>query len=70
MGNELVKAWIVLRGGQTATAEEIIAFCRTKLAGYKVPRQVEFRDTLPKSMVGKVAYGEHCYGLRFRSTCC
>ena len=54
MGNEQVKAWIVLRGGQTATAEEIIAFCRGKLAGYKVPRHIEFRDTLPKSMVGKV----------------
>jgi long-chain acyl-CoA synthetase len=53
-GNELVKAWIVLRGGQIANADEIIAFCRTKLAGYKVPRQVEFRETLPKSMVGKV----------------
>ena len=37
-----------------ATAEEIIAFCRCKLAGYKVPRQVEFRENLPKSMVGKV----------------
>jgi long-chain acyl-CoA synthetase len=53
-GNELVKAWIVLRADQHATADEIIAFCRTKLAGYKVPRHVEFRETLPKSMVGKV----------------
>jgi long-chain acyl-CoA synthetase len=53
-GNELVKAWVILRAGEAASAEEIIAFCRTRLAAYKVPRQVEFRETLPKSMVGKV----------------
>ncbi|MBA4356964.1 MAG: long-chain fatty acid--CoA ligase, partial [Desulfovibrio sp.] len=33
---------------------EVIAFCRQKLAGYKVPRHVEFRESLPKTMVGKV----------------
>jgi long-chain acyl-CoA synthetase len=38
----------------TATEEEIITFCREKLAAYKVPRRVEFRDSLPKSAVGKV----------------
>jgi len=51
---EAVKAWIVLRPGQEVTADEIRTFCRDKLAGYKVPRQVEFRDSLPKTMVGKV----------------
>jgi long-chain acyl-CoA synthetase len=51
---EAVKAWIVLREGQKATADEIQAFCREKLTGYKVPRFVEFRSTLPKSTVGKV----------------
>lgn len=51
---EAVKAWIVLRQGQRATAEEIQAFCREKLAGYKVPRHIEFTDSLPKTMVGKV----------------
>jgi long-chain acyl-CoA synthetase len=51
---EAVKAWIVLRPGQQATADEIRAYCRGRLAGYKVPRQVEFRDSLPKTMVGKV----------------
>jgi long-chain acyl-CoA synthetase len=51
---EAVKAWIVLRQGQRATAEEIQAFCREKLAGYKVPRRIEFTDSLPKTMVGKV----------------
>ncbi len=34
--------------------EEIIAFCRERMAAYKAPRSVEFRDDLPKSMVGKV----------------
>jgi long-chain acyl-CoA synthetase len=52
--NEIVKAWIVLRAGQHVTADEIKAHCRTKLAGYKVPREIEFRETLPKTMVGKV----------------
>ncbi len=51
---EAVKAWIVLRSGQRATAEEIQAFCRKKLARYKVPKQIEFTDSLPKTIVGKV----------------
>jgi long-chain acyl-CoA synthetase len=51
---EAVKAWIVSRAGQQVTAEDIRAYCRDKLAAYKVPRSVEFRDTLPKTMVGKV----------------
>ncbi|MFZ5596628.1 MAG: long-chain-fatty-acid--CoA ligase [Bacillota bacterium] len=51
---ETVKAYIVLRKGEQATEEEIISFCRTKLAAYKVPKIVEFRDSLPKSMVGKI----------------
>jgi long-chain acyl-CoA synthetase len=51
---ETVKAWIVLKPGETATEEEIIDFCRDKLAKYKVPTAVEFRDELPKTMVGKV----------------
>jgi len=51
---EAVKAWVVLRAGQQVTAEELRAFCKEKLAGYKVPRQIEFRDNLPKTMVGKV----------------
>ena len=51
---ETVKAYIVLRPGEAATGEEIIAFCKEKLAVYKVPKLVEFRDALPKSAVGKV----------------
>ena len=51
---ETVKAYIVLKPGETATAEEIIAFCREKLAAYKTPKLVEFRTSLPKSAIGKV----------------
>nr|BCX00176.1 MAG: long-chain-fatty-acid--CoA ligase [Bacteroidota bacterium] len=51
---EIVKAYVVLRSGEQATEQEIIEFCRERLASYKVPRQVEFRADLPKSMVGKV----------------
>lgn len=51
-------------GGQTATEEELIHYCRSKLAAYKVPRQVEFRDSLPKTIVGKVLrrYLTFCMG--------
>ena len=51
---ETIKACVVLKPGVTATEEEIITFCREKLAAYKVPRRVEFRDSLPKSVIGKV----------------
>jgi long-chain acyl-CoA synthetase len=51
---ERVKAFVVLREGETATEEEIIEFCRENLAPYKVPKFVEFRDELPMTMVGKV----------------
>ena len=51
---ERVKAFVVLKEGQTATAEEIIEFCRTKLTAYKVPKYMEFRKELPKNNVGKL----------------
>jgi long-chain acyl-CoA synthetase len=51
---EAVKAWVVLREGKQVSVEELREFCHTKLAAYKVPKQIEFRDSLPKSMVGKV----------------
>jgi long-chain acyl-CoA synthetase len=50
---ENVKAFIVLKPGATATSEDVIAWCRERLAPYKVPRHVEFRESLPKSGVGK-----------------
>jgi long-chain acyl-CoA synthetase len=51
---EAVKAWVVLREGQQATEAEIRAYCREKLAAYKVPKQVEFRDSLPTSHMMKL----------------
>jgi long-chain acyl-CoA synthetase len=51
---EAVRAWVVLRAGHTATEAELRAFCRERLAPYKVPSRVEFRADLPKTMVGKV----------------
>jgi long-chain acyl-CoA synthetase len=51
---ETVKAFVVKGPGATATEEEILAFCRERLAPYKAPRTVEFRDDLPKSAVGKL----------------
>ena len=50
---ETVKAFVVLRPGESASAEEIVEFSRLHLAAFKVPRKVEFRAELPKSMVGK-----------------
>ena len=51
---ERVKAFVVLKEGQTATEEEILEFCRENMAPYKVPKFVDFRDELPMTMVGKV----------------
>ncbi len=51
---ERVKVWVVLKEGETATEEEILAFCEQNLAPYKRPRFVEFRSELPKTMVGKM----------------
>jgi long-chain acyl-CoA synthetase len=51
---ETVKAWIVLKQGHAATADEILAHCRQGLAAFKVPKLVEFRTELPKTAVGKV----------------
>ncbi|HWP46503.1 MAG TPA: long-chain fatty acid--CoA ligase [Candidatus Limnocylindrales bacterium] len=51
---ETVKAFVVLKKDQKATEEEILDFCRKNLAAYKVPTQIEFKDQLPKTLVGKV----------------
>ncbi len=51
---EIVKAYIVLKEGQNATEEEIIKFCEEKIAKFKVPKLVEFRESLPMTSVGKV----------------
>jgi long-chain acyl-CoA synthetase len=51
---ESAKVFIVLKEGEKATQEELIAYAKTKLAIYKVPTEIEFRKELPKSLVGKV----------------
>lgn len=51
---ETVKAFVVLKDGETADEAEIIAFCRERLAAYKAPKTIEFRQELPKSAVGKL----------------
>ena len=49
-----VKAFVVLRRGESASAEEIIQFLRERLSAYKLPSAVEFREALPRSFIGKV----------------
>ncbi len=51
---ETVKAYIKLKDGETATEEDIMAFCKENMAGYKRPRAIEFRDEIPVSNIGKV----------------
>ncbi len=51
---ETVKAFVALKPGAAATEQEIVAFCRERLASFRVPRAVEFRTELPKSQIGKV----------------
>jgi long-chain acyl-CoA synthetase len=51
---ERIKAYVVLKEGQTATAQEIIDYCKENLVKYKVPKYVEFVSDLPKSAVGKI----------------
>ncbi|MGO8950838.1 MAG: long-chain-fatty-acid--CoA ligase [Ktedonobacterales bacterium] len=51
---ETVRAYVVVKPGEHLTAEELIDFCKERLAPYKVPKQVEFRQELPKTLVGKV----------------
>ena len=51
---ETVKAFIVLKEGETMTEQEVVSYCKERLAAYKVPKQVTFIDELPKSAVGKI----------------
>ena len=53
MGEDVL-AFVVLRDGETATADEVMAFCQTRLARYKCPKQVRFVGALPKSPIGKI----------------
>jgi len=51
---ETVKAWVVVKPGESLTEDEIKSFCKERLAPYKVPRHIEFRTELPKTTVGKI----------------
>jgi len=51
---ESIKVFVVLKEGKTATQEELIEYCTDKLAKYKLPTEIEFRDELPKTNVGKI----------------
>ncbi|MCF8035107.1 MAG: long-chain fatty acid--CoA ligase [Desulfarculaceae bacterium] len=51
---EFIKAYVVLKRGQEATPQQIMDFCRQNLSAYMVPKEVEIRAELPKSMIGKV----------------
>jgi long-chain acyl-CoA synthetase len=51
---ETVKAWVVVKPGETLTEQEIKAWCSERLAKFKVPTYIEFRDELPKTTVGKI----------------
>lgn len=51
---ETVKAWVVVKPGETLTEEEVKAWCKERLANFKVPTMVEFRKELPKTTVGKI----------------
>ncbi len=52
--DQRVKAFVVLEEGAALTADEVVVWCRDRLAKYKIPKHVEFRDELPKTFVGKV----------------
>ncbi len=51
---ENVKVFVVLKDGESSTREEMISFCKDKLATYKLPSEIEFRKDLPKSNIGKI----------------
>lgn len=51
---EIPKAFIILKNGESATEDEIISYCKANLTKYKVPKKVEFRKKLPKSLIGKI----------------
>ncbi|NLX11474.1 MAG: long-chain fatty acid--CoA ligase [Chloroflexi bacterium] len=54
VGQEALKAWVVLMEGQTLTADDLIAFARERLAPYEVPTRIEFVPELPRTSVGKI----------------
>jgi acyl-CoA synthetase (AMP-forming)/AMP-acid ligase II/esterase/lipase/1-acyl-sn-glycerol-3-phosphate acyltransferase len=64
---EIVKAFVALREGQTLTAAELRGFLKDKLAPFQMPRQIAFRDSLPKTAIGKISKKELAAELAARS---
>ncbi|MFN8512686.1 MAG: long-chain fatty acid--CoA ligase [Chloroflexia bacterium] len=54
LAGQIARAYVVCRPGATLTRRDLLRYCRERLAKYKVPRQIEFRDSLPRSYMGKV----------------
>src|SRR5439155_1378222 len=52
--DQAIKASVILKDGASATSEELIACCRARLSGFKVPERVQFRDVFPRTSVGKI----------------
>ena len=52
---EVIKALVVVKPGFHLSEKELISFCKDRLTNYKVPRRIEFRDTIPKTSTGKIA---------------
>ncbi len=63
-GGEIVKAYVALLEGKSATERELLEHCESNLAPYKLPKAIEFRDTIPKSATGKVLRKELREGYR------
>jgi long-chain acyl-CoA synthetase len=51
---ETVKAFVSLKEGQSVTEQDLVAFCKERMAAYKYPREIEFIDEVPKNASGKV----------------
>jgi len=51
---EIPVAFVVMKQGRTASAEDLLAYCKQKLVDYKIPRRIEFLDALPKTGPGKI----------------
>ena len=52
--DEAIKVFVILRPGESASEQEIVDWCRARLAKFRVPELVEFRDEFPRTSVGKI----------------
>ena len=54
MRDQAIKAYVILKQGAAATADDLVAWCRARLSAFKVPEAIEFRETFPRTSVGKI----------------